>query len=114
MSQNCCDYGCDQSPGCPARTTRLTARLSTSCCHRPDCADTHCPGRPDRPPRIVALQVANSDGSSPGTSALAHETPPCGLRIDWLDELRYWAVVWAVTAASVGAIALLLGYFIRR
>lgn len=85
-----------------------------NCCHRPDCPDPHCPGKPDRPPHAAQLHTGNSDGSAAGYSASPQKEPPLNPPIDWPDELRYWALVAAITCVIAGVTALLAGYLINR
>ena len=86
----------------------------TTCCHRPDCADTNCPGRTDRPPHTAVLQSTNSDGSAAGYSLSAHDTPALGFATDWIDELRYWVVVCIFMLACFAGTALFAGYLFNR
>ncbi len=85
-----------------------------TCCHRPDCPDLHCPGRPDRPPHAAKLHTSNSDNSAAGHRTSNQKPARLYPDIDWFDELRYWALVAATTCAIAGVAALLVGYLIYR
>lgn len=85
------------------------SRWSTACCHRADCADLHCPGRPSRPAPLI---TANSDGSSP-RAPTPGAAPWAGW--DWIDRLHtplVWALLWVlvVCGSAASVLCLLLAY----
>lgn len=85
-------------------------QASTTCCHRPDCDDTHCPGRPDRPPHTSVLHSQNSDRSYAGRRNSDDPADPPS-RI--LETQHYWATV-ALTVVCLGGTALIAALFYFR
>ena len=70
------------------------------CCHRPDCPDTHCPGRPHRPPHTSAVQSDNSDGTCPGKPQREPRPPTVEETLACIDRRLHWAMVWALVLAA--------------
>lgn len=58
MRNNCCDYGCDQSPNCPARIEPLMS-CHVACSPAPQRVQAFAPGTIDGPYRrlLSAAQV---------------------------------------------------------
>ena len=79
---SCCDYGCDQSPGCTARVTPDTPHYcvkSRQVCATPWTCSARC--------RLITV---NSDGSNP------HQPAP----VTRASMLRWFAVLVVSTALA--------------
>ena len=94
MSQNCCDWGCDQSPGCAAYTTPLPALdlPAPAYCER---AKQNC-NTPYTCGSLCRLITANPDGSDRD-----------GLPVQMFEPRRWYKrppslYVFAIAGALIG------------
>lgn len=122
---SCCDPFTGECNGEGHGCAAHTKSWSINCCHRPDCLDISCPGRPALQPVVTH----NADGptvtewraSSPLATRNGGEQVDAGLPIvsfdqpcQWLRDLFFRGIFWlAVAASSVIAIGC-VGYIAQK